>query len=414
MSIPPASRTHTDPELTAGGFAQHAAPALPLEGGSNGDFPRNRWMQFAGVDSTRVQVRGERVLYTAAGMILAGYTVYAFIGVFAFAHMAVNSVWVAVIAALVIGGILVAVNLSIDRGLIGFIPARLDDVDDVEGDRRPLLDNNSVKWSRRLRVVLAILFALAVGEPANLFLFGKDVDAALAQRNAAVVAQQRDVSDAVYADQLAAQQAIVTAATSRIEEVSKASDDLLAKAKEERAGSGATGEAGCGTQCREYLAAADAARAAAPGLIAAEQAKLDAANAEIARLNSVKNQEADSTLIFASANDGFLAREQALLHALRQDPVLLFRYLVIVFVFFCLEMGAILTKYLAKGNNYERESARAARLAEFASLVRARSDRTMLAHRSDLNRRMTAASDEHFFATRSAEFEVDERPVEPR
>lgn len=395
----------TDVRFNRRGFAGRTVPALTLEGGGNGQYAYNRWMQFAGVDSTRVQVRGERVLYTAAGVILAGYMVYAFLGVFAFAHMATDTWWMAAIAAVVIGGILVAVNLSIDRGLIGHVPARLDDVDSVEGDRQPLLDNNSVKWARRLRVVLAILFALAVGEPANLFLFGKDVDAALAERNAATIATQRDISDSTYADQIAAQQVIIDTATTRIAEINEEPRDLLAKAEAERDGLGATGETGCMTQCRLYLAEADAARAAAPALIAAEQAKVDAATAEVTRLNSVKNTEADETAIFAASNDGFLAREQALISALKADPVLLFRYAIIVLVFFCLEMGAVLTKYLAKGNHYERESARMARLAEFASLNRAIGERQTIAHRVDLNRRLAITADEHVFDVTTARYD---------
>ncbi len=386
------------------GFARRRIPTLPLADGPDGEYLYNRWMHFAGVDSTRVQVRGERVLYTAAGVILAGYTVYAFIGVFAFAQMATDRLWIALLAAAVIGGILIAVNLSIDRGLIGYVPARLGDVDSAEGDRQPLLEDSKVTWSRRLRVLLAILFALAVGEPANLFLFGKDVDAAMLSRNLAVVQQQRQVSDSVYADQLASQQAIAAAASERIDQVAREASDLLAKAEAESAGAGATGETGCGAQCRQYLAAADAARAAAPALIAAEQSKLTAANAEIARLNGVKNTEASDAGAFAAANNGFLAREQALLVAMRKDPVLLVRYLIIVAVFFCLEMGAVLTKYLAKGNNYERESARRARLAEFASLVRARHERATITHRDDLNRRLAVTADEHFFAVRSARY----------
>lgn len=165
------------------GFVRRRVPTLPLADQHPGEFGYSRWMQFAGVDSRSVEVRGERVLYTAAGIILAGYTVYAFIGVFAFAHMATDSILQAAVAAVIIGLVLVGVNLSIDRGLIGYIPAKLDDVDDLEADKQPVLNTSTVRWARRLRVLLAILFALAVGEPANLFLFSKDVDAAMVARN---------------------------------------------------------------------------------------------------------------------------------------------------------------------------------------------------------------------------------------
>lgn len=384
------------------GFVRRRVPTLPLADGRAGEFGYSRWMQFAGVDSRSVEVRGERVLYTAAGVILAAYTVYAFIGVFAFAQMATDSVVQAVVAALVIGLILVGVNLSIDRGLIGYVPARLDNVDDLELDRQPVLNSSSVRWARRLRVLLAILFALAVGEPANLFLFSKDVDAAMAVRNQSVIVQQRELSNKTYADQIAAQQAIVDAASTRITAINAGPEDLLAKAQAERAGAGATGESGCGTQCRQYIAEAEAARASAPALVAAEQAKITAANEEISRLNVTKNTEAADAETFSAANTGFLAREQALIAALKEDPVLLFRYLVIVIVFFCLEMGAILTKYLAKGNNYERESARRARLAEYASIVRARSERGAIEERDQINRQLHLAADEHFLDTNLA------------
>jgi len=408
----PAPTTATAPQegpratstLSRRGFAIRRVPTMRLADGPDGEYRYNRWMHFAGVDSTRVQVRGERVLYTAAGVILGGYTVYAFIGVFAFAQMAVDRLWVAIAAAAVIGTILIAVNLSIDRGLIGYVPAQLDDVEKAEADAQPLLEDNKVKWARRLRVILAILFALAVGEPANLFLFGKDVDAAMVERDQRVVQSQRDVSERNYEGQIAAQEAILDTATQRIDEISRQADDLVKKAEAERAGTGATGELGCGSQCREYLASADAARAAAPALIAAETAKINTANAEIAHLNGLKNNEAKGAAVNSAANNGFLAREQALLSAMKEDPVLLFRYLVIVAVFFCLEMGAVLTKYLAKGNNYERESARRARLAEFASLVRARNERATISHRGDLNRRLAVAADEHFYADRSADY----------
>lgn len=120
----PAPTTATAPQegpratstLSRRGFAIRRVPTMRLADGPDGEYPYNRWMHFAGVDSTRVQVRGERVLYTAAGVILGGYTVYAFIGVFAFAQMAVDRLWVAIAAAAVIGTILIAVNLSIDRG----------------------------------------------------------------------------------------------------------------------------------------------------------------------------------------------------------------------------------------------------------------------------------------------------------
>lgn len=417
MSLSPAPGVQRAPEaehLSSRGFTRRRVPSLPLGDGAIGDHPYNRWMQFAGVDSTQVGVSGERVLYTAAGVILGGYTLYAFIGVFAFAWMATSSIPAAIVSALVIGTIIISINLSIDRGLIGYIPAQLDHPEDPERDRQPLLENNKVKWARRLRVLLAILFALAVGEPANLFLFGKDVDAALATRNASVAQQQQRINERNAAGEIAAQQAIIDSSQRRIQEINAQADALVAKAQAEREGSGATGEAGCGPQCREYLRAADQARAAAPALIVAETAKITAANDRLDALRAEMGQRVQEAREYASANDGFLAREQVLLRALQQDPVLLLRYLIVVLVFFALEMGAVLTKYLARGNNYERESARRARLSEYASLVRSRNERTTIAHRDDLNRRMSIEADEDFYARRSAAFRPDLADAAPR
>ncbi len=372
--------------------------------GDRGPERRSWLMSVAGVDPTWVHVRSERLLYTSAGVILLAYTVYAYVGVWAFATMATSSAVLALAAAAVLGSVIVAINLSIDRGLIGYIPADLSGIRDVEKDSAPLLDSRSVRWSRRLRVLLAILFALAVGEPANLFLFGKDVEAAMVARDYTVMERQRTRDTLVYADQVRAAQTALATAKAERDRILAYPDQLLARAEAERKGQGATGTPGCGPECQSFIQQARQARAQVPAAVAEQEARIAAATTTLQQINDTKNKNAADAGGFSQANNGFLAREEAFYTTLFREPMLAFRYLIIVLVFLCLEMGAVLTKYLAKGNHYERQTARRTRLAEYASIVDAEHERRTIAHRADLTRRLRADRDEHAYAVESARF----------
>lgn len=347
-----------------------AAKPLPAPEAWSGKGRNNLWVRFAGVEPKYVEVYSERVLYSAAGVMLAIYGVYAVAAVTGLYHIVSgvtgSGLWVGAVA----GAMVATVVISLDRSIIAAIPTRLDAIDDESVDAAPLGKHR--KGAMALRVGFALLFALVIMEPANLLLFGKDVDAAIDRR---VTAQLEPEVERIRAEQevlRAEQRQLIDTATNRIEELEAAPARFNQLAAEEESGRGATGIPGCGPQCEEYLQLEREARASLPAQVASQEAAIAAALGRIDALHDLETAEIAAAERAFAADDGFFAREKALWSLLLEDRHLLVRFALIASLLLAFEMAGVLTKLLAKGNAYEQGSARRQRQSVRRSVLDAR------------------------------------------
>ncbi|MFV0453084.1 MAG: DUF4407 domain-containing protein, partial [Propioniciclava sp.] len=156
---------------------------------------------------------------------------------------------------------------------------------------------------------------------------------------------------------------------------------------------GATGATGCGDRCQDLIDQATAAQDVLPEALAAQQAIIADADAELGRMDAEQERAIADARAELERDNGFFAREKVLFEMLMADRHLLFKYLLIAGILLVLEMAGVLTKLVAHNNTYERHVARSVRIAERAELLQARHISARMHWRAKGNIELQKASD---------------------
>jgi Domain of unknown function (DUF4407) len=338
---------------------------------------RDVLLRVANVNPVSVTTHSDRVLYSAVGIFILLYFVYATLGGAAFVDAGSNyqHPWYRWLV-----GPLVAVGVvAYDRAVVGRVSINYERPESADpGDllRRPTIGLYAG------RIGLAVLFALLITEPLMLARYQGEIDARLNE----VHNQQLSRIDA---------EGVVGAWTGRLAELNRqtaAADtairDLTERAAQKRsdaravyqqavddsAGQGVTRSAGCprGGYCDQLVrrsrsldAEAAALDTQAGRLLAGQRAARDARSAEQAQLTRQIGEQRTANSAAINANAGFGARTAAMWHLVRTDfgGIGVF-YLGITLLLMALDCAAVALKFASRGNAYERNEARIARRAE--------------------------------------------------
>jgi serine/threonine protein kinase len=319
--------------------------------------------RIAGVDSRYVTRGGDRTTYRILGMLLMVYALYATAATTAFVTIVTGSTeTVTVLVGLVLGISVAIVVIGLDRSIVAAPNANLDDLDD------PALDANPLRRRRAgsvwVRVLFAVLFALAIGEVANQVIFQRDIDARIAADVDGQVAERAGSIRADFQARLDTEQERAALAEEAIADYQERVDAAYARAEGEANGTFGTMVAECGDQCMRYYAQAQELEAAQQVFETEQRAIIADAQAEITGLEAQIADVTDTARAQLSEDDGVIAREAALWAMLLEDPGMLAKYVIITALLFMLELAAVIIKFATKGNNYERTQARALRQQE--------------------------------------------------
>jgi hypothetical protein len=380
-------------------------PALIGASALTSDKPAGRsWLIWlAGAQPERMHDRRDRVLFGGAGLTFLIYGVYAIGGVAAVCSMVGAPWW----AGALVGAMIAVVVITYDRGIIATSRARLDDLADPRGELNPLASwRGSLLAKMIVRLLIALVLAVAISEPLMLVLFNKDVTNQLATNGDKLKAAAAKKWKVQYDKPIGVLQRKDTTTEKKITAAQARPQQLVNDAIAERKGTGATGLKSCGRQCHDYLAEAHQATNQLKATLAPYQRllALDATQEKTLQQDKKHAQQALQHRI--NADTGFVARESALFQLLHNSDIL-FRYIVFVLVLLFVEMAGVLAKLFAGSGTYERDEARISRAEERVkrglSLEGASGDRTRFTHRAELDER-AAAND---FQKRSNHFDLE-------
>jgi hypothetical protein len=334
-------------------------------------------LRVANVNPDSVITHTDRVLYSAVGVFVLLYFVYATVGGAAFIDASSNYTrpwyrWL-------VGPLVAAGVVAFDRAVVGRVSISYDKLDST--DPREFLRKPTIGLYVG-RLGLAILFAAIITEPLMLARYQGEIDARLNE----VHNQQLSRIDtngviATWTDRLdqlkretAADDAAVRDLTTRASQKRQDARLLYQQAVDDSAGDGVTRSPGCprGGYCDSLVKRSrglddQAAQLdhQAGALLDTQRAGRDARNAEQAGLTRqigdqrVVNNEA------VKADSGFGARTAAMWHLVTSDfwGVGIF-YVAITLLLVSLDCAAVGLKFASRGNAYERNEARIARRRE--------------------------------------------------
>lgn len=343
-------------------------------------------LRVANVNPRSVTTHSDRVLYRSIGVFILLYFLYATIGGAAFidASSGYRHPWYQWLV-----GPLVAVGVvAYDRAVVGRVGISYDDLDST--DPRHLLRPPTLGLYLG-RVGLALLFAVVVTEPLMLARYRGEIDARLAVTHSAQLSRL-DAGGAVAGYQArlgelrtetTGDDAAVRALTDQAAGKRRDARTLYRQALADSAGSGVTHSPGCpsGGYCdhlvRRSRALDDQAVALdrqAADLQRDQRPERAARAAEQSRLTTLVSAEREANAEAVRGDSGFGARTAAMWHLVTADfwGIGLY-YLGIALLMVALDCAAIGLKFASRGNAYERNEARSARLREHeAALIHER------------------------------------------
>ncbi|MEV6347787.1 DUF4407 domain-containing protein [Actinoplanes sp. NPDC051851] len=343
-------------------------------------------LRVANVNPRSVTTHSDRVLYRSIGVFILLYFVYATAGGAAFIDASsgyLHPWWQWLVGPLVAIGV-----VAYDRAVVGRVSIGYEKLDST--DPQYLLTPPTLGLYLG-RFGLALLFAIVITEPLMLARYRGEIDARLAE----VHSTQLDLLDtggavAGYLDRLRDLRRETSADDASVREINdraagKRADarDLYRQALADSAGRGVTRSAGCprGGYCYHLVRrsrALDAQAAVldrqAAGLQRDQHTERAIRAVERARLTRLLADARSDNAAAVRGDNGFGARTSAMWYLVTSDfwGVGVF-YLGIALLLVALDCAAIGLKLVSRGNAYERNEARAARLREHeAALIHER------------------------------------------
>ncbi|MFI1991112.1 DUF4407 domain-containing protein [Actinoplanes sp. NPDC020271] len=343
-------------------------------------------LRVANVNPRSVTTHSDRVLYRSIGVFILLYFLYATIGGAAFvdASSGYRHPWYQWLV-----GPLVAIGVvAYDRAVVGRVAISYEYLDST--DPRHLLRPPTLGLYLG-RLGLALLFAVVVTEPLMLARYRGEIDARLAvahsdqlsrlDEGGAVAGYQARLAELRQATK--DDDAAVRTLSDRAAGKRRDARTLYRQALADSAGSGVTHSPGCPRDgycdnlVRRSRALDDQAAALdrqAADLQRDQRSERAARADEQSRLTALVSTERAANAVAVRGDSGFGARTAAMWHMITADfwGVGLY-YLGIALLLVALDCAAIGLKFASRGNAYERNEARAARLREHeAALIHER------------------------------------------
>jgi hypothetical protein len=347
---------------------------------------RDTLLRVANVNPESVTTHTDRVLYSAIGMFVLLYFVYATIGGAAFIDASSNYThpwyrWM-------VGPLVAAGVVAYDRAVVGRVSIsyeKLDSADPKDFLKRPTFSLYAG------RLALALLFAVLITEPLMLARYQGEIDARLNEvHNAQLSSIDTGGVIATYNAQLtqlkndeAADDAAVRNLTDKAAQKRHDARALYQQAIADSSGRGVTHSAGCppGGYCynlvlrsRALDGEAAALDAQAGQLLTTQRSDREARAREQSDLSQQISGQRTANSAAVKADAGFGARTAAMRHLVTSDfwGVGVF-YLGITLLLVALDCAAVALKFASRGNAYERNEARVARRREHeAALIHER------------------------------------------
>ncbi|KUL29082.1 DUF4407 domain-containing protein [Actinoplanes awajinensis] len=343
-------------------------------------------LRVANVNPRSVATHSDRVLYRSIGVFILLYFGYATIGGAAFidASSGYRHPWYQWLF-----GPLVAIGVvAYDRAVVGRVQINYDRLDSTDPDQLLRPPTLGLYLGR---IGLALLFALVVTEPLMLARYRGELDARLAVTHSSDLSRL-DASGAVagYQARLAelrrqttGDDAAVRALSDRAAGKRRDARTLYRQALADSAGSGVTHSPGCprGGYCYDLVrrsrsldVQATALDRQAAELQRDQRPERVARAAEQSRLSALAATERAGNAAAVRGDSGFGARTAAMWHLVTADFWGVgIHYLGIALLLMALDCAAIGLKFVSRGNAYERNEARSARLREHeAALIHER------------------------------------------
>jgi hypothetical protein len=347
---------------------------------------RDTLLRVANVNPESVTTHTDRVLYSAIGMFVLLYFVYATIGGAAFIDAGSNYThpwyrWM-------VGPLVAAGVVAYDRAVVGRVSISYDKLDST--DPKDFLKRPTISLYLG-RLALALLFAVLITEPLMLARYQGEIDARLNEvHNEQLSSIDTSGAIATYTAQLnqlkkdeAADDAAVRDLTDRAAQKRHDARSLYQQALADSSGRGVTHSGGCprGGYCynlvlqsRALDKQAAALDAQAGQLLATQRTDREARAREQSDLSQrISSQRSDNSAA-VKADAGFGARTAAMWHLVTSDfwGVGVF-YAGITLLLVALDCAAVALKFASRGNAYERNEARVARRREHeAALIHER------------------------------------------
>ncbi len=378
-------------------------PIVPLR---NGTAPRDRMIDFAGVDSTHVQIGSERRNYRFIGIALMVYAVYIFFGVMSVGHQMTGDWRVGFIGAVTVGLLLGRALVNFDRSIVNTVTPNFKNLDAGEPDKNPIHYGLRFWLTILIRVLTTILVAFLIGESVAVEIFHRDIAAKTSEYVQADLKNLNKTIQDKYGTlppkcnlknpdkcpkgtgQRGSLAAAIAAARQREEDARKLPGQLRQQAEDERKGKGPTGDKNCGPRCNELLDAADEAQKTY------DDKKIDLieditdAETAASKLEDKINDEFKAQRQDIEDASGPLTQSRALFDLMRTDRMLRIKSISLIAVFMTVELFAVLMKIGMSGNSYERSQARRARIVEFGDIQQTGVDRQHIRDAADANKEL--------------------------
>ncbi len=347
-------------------------------------MPRRRHLllRVANVNPQSVTTHTDRVLYSAIGVFILLYFVYATVGGAAFVDASANYThpwWQWLVGPLVATGV-----VAYDRAVVGRVAISYEQLGSA--DPRHLLKRPTLGLYAG-RIGLALLFAVIITEPLMLARYRGEIDARLNEvHNEQISALATGGAIAAYDARLAelkkvtaAEDAAVAALNTRAAQKRRDARTLYAQAIADSEGDGVSRKRGCpdGGYCDTLVqrsrALDDQAAALdvqAADLQQAQRPGRSARAAEEANLTRMIADQRSRNAEAVRADAGFGARTKAMAYLVSSDfwGIGVF-YLGIALLLVALDCAAVGLKFVSRGNAYERAEARIARQREHEAVI---------------------------------------------
>lgn len=290
-------------------------------------------------------------LSTAEKELVAGAVVdrnrYKIIGMAVLATWAFATMAWAYFFSTVTGNNLVAVPLGI---FMGFIILTIDRAL-IKGINK---QNKNRLWPLFLRAALALVIGTFMAQPALLYMFKKEIRLQTALDNEKKKINNAYVLDSLYKNNRQELQQQKTNLQNELQlkydAVAKARENFLAEAD----GSGGTGKVGIEkialAKKREYEKLDEEYKQ----LLAINQPKIDAADAELKLIGNKTQQE---QLAYAqNFNEGFLTQIESLNNLIKENSALQTRYYLLVAILLLIELMPVIAKTLLPSGTYDEKA----------------------------------------------------------
>ncbi|MDY7084514.1 MAG: DUF4407 domain-containing protein [Actinomycetota bacterium] len=347
---------------------------------------RDVLLRVANVNPASVTTHTDRVLYSAIGVFILLYFVYATVGGAAFIDASSNyqHPWY----RWLVGPMVAAGVVAYDRAVVGRVAISYENLEST--DPRHFLKKPTIGLYAG-RLGLALLFAALITEPLMLSRYQGEIDARLNEvHNQQLSRIDRTGVVGTYAARIealkretAADDAVVSGLTDRAAQKRQDARRLYQQAVADSAGNGVTRAAGCprGGSCDQLVRRsrslddeATALDVQAGRLLDTQRTARQARSEEQVELTRRIAEQREANEVAVKADAGFGARTAAMWHLMTSDfwGVGVF-YLGITLLLVALDCAAVGLKFASRGNGYERNEARTARRREHeATLIHER------------------------------------------